>query len=94
MPFRRWCQCNSIITYTGVEAAHKYFIDARKSPNFTYHVYVAYATMIFCMDKDTKYARNVFEVGLKRFIQEPGYILEYEDFLSRLNDDRNSLLAC
>ncbi|GKA58614.1 cleavage stimulation factor subunit 77 [Tanacetum coccineum] len=73
----------------GVEAARKYFIDARKSPNCTYHVYVAYATMAFCMDKDTKYAHNVFEVGLKRFMHEPGYILEYADFLSRLNDDRN-----
>nr|GFA33784.1 cleavage stimulation factor subunit 77 [Tanacetum cinerariifolium] len=34
-------------------------------------------------------AHNVFEVGLKRFMHEPGYILEYADFLSRLNDDRN-----
>nr|GEU95010.1 cleavage stimulation factor subunit 77 [Tanacetum cinerariifolium] len=37
--------------------------------------------------KDTKYAHSVFEVGLKRFMHEPGYILEYADFLSR--DDRN-----
>ncbi|KVI01969.1 RNA-processing protein, HAT helix [Cynara cardunculus var. scolymus] len=63
----------------GVEAARKYFLDARKSPNCTYHVYVAYATMAFCMDKDAKIAHNVFEAGLKR----------YADFLSRLNDDRN-----
>ncbi|GAB4858026.1 Cleavage stimulation factor subunit 77 [Ancistrocladus abbreviatus] len=34
-------------------------------------------------------AHNVFEAGLKRFMHEPGYILEYADFLSRLNDDRN-----
>lgn len=73
----------------GVEAARKYFLDARKSPSCTYHVYVAYATMAFCMDKDTKVAHNVFEVGLKRFMHEPGYVLEYADFLSRLNDDRN-----
>lgn len=38
----------------GVEAARKYFLDARKSPNFTYHVYVAYALMAFCLDKDPK----------------------------------------
>lgn len=73
----------------GVEAARKHFMDARKSPNCTYHVYVAYATMAFCMDKDAKIAHNVFEAGLKRFMHEPGYILEYADFLSRLNDDRN-----
>ncbi|CBI24084.3 hypothetical protein VitviT2T_017065 [Vitis vinifera] len=73
----------------GVEAARKYFLDARKSPNCTYHVFVAYAMMAFCLDKDPKVAHNVFEAGLKRFMHEPGYILEYADFLSRLNDDRN-----
>nr|XP_010327460.1 cleavage stimulation factor subunit 77 isoform X2 [Solanum lycopersicum] len=73
----------------GVEAARKYFVDARKSPNCTYHVYVAYAMMAFCLDKDAKMAHNVFEAGLKRFMHEPGYILEYADFLYRLNDDRN-----
>ncbi|KAK3024538.1 hypothetical protein RJ639_043730 [Escallonia herrerae] len=73
----------------GVEAARKYFLDARKSPNCTYHVYVAYAMTSFCLDKDAKIAHNVFEAGLKRFMHEPGYILEYADFLSRLNDDRN-----
>ncbi|THG10612.1 hypothetical protein TEA_024580 [Camellia sinensis var. sinensis] len=60
----------------GVEAARKYFLDARKSPNCTYHVFVAYAMMAFCLDKDPKVAHNVFEVGLKRFMHEPGYILE------------------
>ncbi|CAO2205155.1 unnamed protein product [Urochloa humidicola] len=73
----------------GIEAARKYFLDARKSPSCTYHVYVAYATMAFCIDKDAKVAQSVFEAGLKRFMQEPGYILEYADFLCRLNDDRN-----
>ncbi|OMP02033.1 RNA-processing protein, HAT helix [Corchorus capsularis] len=73
----------------GVEAARKYFLDARKSPNCTYHVYVAYALMAFCLDKDPKFAHNVFEAGLKDFMHEPVYILEYADFLSCLNDDRN-----
>lgn len=73
----------------GVEAARKYFLDARKSPNCTYHVYVAYAMMAFCLDKDPEIAHNVFEAGLKRFMHEPLYILEYADFLTRLNDDRN-----
>ncbi|KAG9454983.1 hypothetical protein H6P81_007887 [Aristolochia fimbriata] len=73
----------------GVEAARKYFLDARKSPNCTYHVFVAYAMMAYCLDKDPKVAHNVFEAGLKRFMHEPGYILEYADFLCRLNDDRN-----
>lgn len=73
----------------GVEAARKYFVDARSSPNCTYHVYVAYATIVFCLDKDPKMAHNIFEAGLKQFMHEPDYILEYVDFLYRLNDDRN-----
>ncbi|XP_061357898.1 cleavage stimulation factor subunit 77 [Gastrolobium bilobum] len=73
----------------GVEAARKYFLDARKSSSCTYHVYVAYATLAFCLDKDPKMAHNIFEAGLKRFMHEPVYILEYADFLTRLNDDQN-----
>ncbi|KAK7325331.1 hypothetical protein VNO77_29493 [Canavalia gladiata] len=73
----------------GVEAARKYFLEARKSPSCTYHVFVAYATMAFCLDKDPKMAHNVFEAGLRRFMHEPVYILEYTDFLTRLNDDQN-----
>ncbi|XP_027924445.1 cleavage stimulation factor subunit 77 isoform X5 [Vigna unguiculata] len=34
-------------------------------------------------------AHNVFEAGLKRFMHEPFYILEYADFLIRMNDDQN-----
>ncbi|XP_050379051.1 cleavage stimulation factor subunit 77 isoform X2 [Argentina anserina] len=73
----------------GLEAARKYFLEARKSPNCTYHVYVAYAMVALCLDKDPKMAHNVFEAGLKHFMHEPVYILEYADFLTRLNDDRN-----
>ncbi|RZC51239.1 hypothetical protein C5167_019665 [Papaver somniferum] len=73
----------------GIEAARKYFVDAHKHPNCTYHVFVAYAMMAFCQDKDPKLAHNVFESGMKRFMHEPEYILEYADFLCRLNDDKN-----
>ncbi|KAI3870583.1 hypothetical protein MKX03_022776 [Papaver bracteatum] len=73
----------------GIEAARKYFVDARSYPNCTYHVFVAYAMMAFCQDKDPKLAHNVFEAGMKRFMHEPDYILEYADFLCRLNDDTN-----
>ncbi|KAL8097037.1 cleavage stimulation factor subunit 77 [Apium graveolens] len=73
----------------GVEAARRYFLAVRNSPTCTYQVYVAYAMVAFCLDKDAKVAHNVFELGLKHYMQEPGYILEYADFLTRLNDDRN-----
>ncbi|XP_078438100.1 tetratricopeptide repeat (TPR)-like superfamily protein isoform X2 [Wolffia australiana] len=73
----------------GVEAARKYFLEVRKLPECTYHAYVAYAMMEFCLNKDSKVANNIFEFGLKKFMHEPRYILEYADFLCRLNDDRN-----
>ncbi|CAI8586099.1 unnamed protein product [Vicia faba] len=73
----------------GVEAAKKYFLDARKSSTCSYHVYVAYASVAFCLDNDPKMAHNVFEDGFKCFMHEPVYILEYADFLTGLNDDRN-----
>ncbi|KAI3957936.1 hypothetical protein MKW92_011633 [Papaver armeniacum] len=73
----------------GIEAARKYFVDARNYPNCTYHVFVAYAMMAFCQDKDPNLAHNVFEAGMKGFMHEPEYILEYVDFLCRLNDDKN-----
>ncbi|ESQ35021.1 hypothetical protein EUTSA_v10006915mg [Eutrema salsugineum] len=73
----------------GLESARKYFLDARKSPSCTYHVYIAFATMAFCFGKDPMVAHNIFEEGLKRYMNEPVYILEYADFLTRLNDDRN-----
>ncbi|KAL9268009.1 Cleavage stimulation factor subunit 77-like protein [Drosera capensis] len=74
----------------GVEAARKYFLDIRASPSCTYEVYVSYALMTFCLDKDAKVAHNIFEAGMKQFMLEPRYILEYADFLLRLNDERNT----
>ncbi|XP_073292716.1 uncharacterized protein [Primulina huaijiensis] len=40
-------------------------------------------------DESVELAHNIFEAGLKRFMHEPGYILEYADFLCHLSDDRN-----
>lgn len=73
----------------GPEAARKFFSEARKSQKCTYHFYVAFAMMAFCLDKESKVAQNVFEAGLKKFMLEPAYILEYADFLCLLNDDKN-----
>ncbi|KAI5059393.1 hypothetical protein GOP47_0025712 [Adiantum capillus-veneris] len=73
----------------GTESALKALVEARKSPLCTYHVYVASAMMVLCIEKDQKIARNIFEMGLKKYIHEPAYVLEYADFLCRLNDDQN-----
>ncbi|KAH7425316.1 hypothetical protein KP509_11G049100 [Ceratopteris richardii] len=73
----------------GTESALKALVEARKSPVCTYHVYVSSAMMVLCIEKDQKIARNIFEMGLKKYIHEPAYVLEYADFLCRLNDDQN-----
>lgn len=57
----------------GVEAARKYFLDVRKSPHCTYHVYVAYAMMAFCLDKDPKVVQHAL---LQGFNQDTCMILE------------------
>ncbi|KAK1404360.1 Cleavage stimulation factor subunit 77 [Heracleum sosnowskyi] len=45
----------------------------------------------FCLDKDAKVAHNVFELGLKHYMQEPGYILEalFERALSALPPEKS-----
>lgn len=73
----------------GVEVARKAFLAARKSPSCTYHVYIASALTELWLDKDAKVAKNVLELGLKKYIHEPAYVLMYVDVLSWLNDDRN-----
>lgn len=37
-------------------------MDAHKSPSCTYHVYVAYAMMVFCLDKDAKVNGDMLQV--------------------------------
>ena len=38
-------------------------------------------------NKEQKIATNVFEVGLKRFNDEVGFVVRYLDFLLAVNDD-------
>jgi cleavage stimulation factor subunit 3 len=56
-------------------------------------VFRLFICFYFCISSSAtilfQVAQSVFEAGLKRFMHEPGYILEYADFLCRLNDDRN-----
>eukprot|EP00741_Cyanophora_paradoxa_P013798 tig00020710_g13320.t1 len=74
----------------GVEAARRVFLRARKSTACTHHVFTAAALQEYATNKDPKVARNIFELGLKRFIREPAFICEYVDFLEKLNDEQNA----
>ncbi|CAI6010248.1 unnamed protein product [Closterium sp. NIES-65] len=75
----------------GMEAARKAFLAARKARECSFHVYVASAYMELCHNKESKnmeskVARNVFQLGMKKFGSEPGFVREFARFLSRLND--------
>ncbi|CAI7904878.1 unnamed protein product, partial [Closterium sp. NIES-53] len=70
----------------GMEAARKAFLAARKARECSFHVYVASAYMELCHNKESKVARNVFQLGMKKFGSEPGFVREFARFLSHLND--------
>ncbi|RHY48614.1 hypothetical protein DYB38_009968, partial [Aphanomyces astaci] len=40
-------------------------------------------------DDGKQIALNIFELGLKKFIHEPEFVLSYVDFLGHTNDDNN-----
>ncbi|GAQ84868.1 cleavage stimulation factor subunit 3 [Klebsormidium nitens] len=73
----------------GMAAARKVFLTATKSPACTHHVFVASAKLELAANKDPKTARNIFEYGLKKYLHEPEYVLQYIDFLQHQNDDTN-----
>ncbi|KAL9644909.1 hypothetical protein ABK040_005389 [Willaertia magna] len=73
----------------GMDAAREVFIRFRKNPNCSYHVWIASALIEHSMNDQPKVATKVFELGLKPFGKEPGFILEYLKFLEHLNDKNN-----
>ncbi|PKU63009.1 hypothetical protein MA16_Dca023993 [Dendrobium catenatum] len=70
----------------GIEVARKYFLDAQKLSNCTYHVFVAYAMMAFCLDKDVKVEQRRKE-ALSGAGEEDSSTLEstLHDVVSRYN---------
>jgi cleavage stimulation factor subunit 3 len=71
----------------GIQPARSVFSRARKWPHVTWHVFEASAMLEMHWNKETKIATNVFEVGLKRFSEEVGFVKRYLDFLIMVNDD-------
>ena len=45
--------------------------------------------MEFRVSKDPKIARNIFELGLKRFVDTPNFVLKYLEMLEHVNQDNN-----
>ncbi|XP_071875267.1 protein suppressor of forked-like [Bombus fervidus] len=74
----------------GIKSARTVFKRAREDPRCKHHVYVAAALMEYYCTKDKNIAFRIFELGLKKFGDNPDYILRYIDYLSHLNEDNNT----
>jgi len=71
----------------GIAAARAVFRRARQSAACDSTVFATAANIEFHNNKDPRVARNVFELGLKRFPRDVGFIVQYMRFLEHLNED-------
>ncbi|XP_036595701.1 cleavage stimulation factor subunit 3-like [Trichosurus vulpecula] len=74
----------------GIKAGRMIFKKARQDTRTRYHVYVAAALMEYYCHKDNSIAFNIFELGLKKYGDDPEYILAYIDYLSHQNDENKT----
>ena len=74
----------------GSQSSRKAFMRARRAPGVRWELFVAAAQLEWRYDHNDKVARNIFELGLKTFIDDPAYVLEYADFLVGTNDVANA----
>ena len=59
-------------------------------PLVTSQVYAANALMEWQSERVDKIPRNIFELGLKAFLGEAGYVLAYADWLLSIGDADNA----
>lgn len=74
----------------GIKSARTVFKRAREDIRCKHHVFVAAALMEYYCTKDKNIAHRIFELGLKKFSDNPKYVLCYIDYLSHLNEDNNT----
>ncbi|ODQ65756.1 Suf-domain-containing protein [Nadsonia fulvescens var. elongata DSM 6958] len=74
----------------GIKEARKIFSEGRKLPYSTHQIYSASAYLEYHNNKDAGIASKIFEIGLKRFLLEPDYVIQYFNFLILVNDDVNA----
>ncbi|EGC34447.1 hypothetical protein DICPUDRAFT_153358 [Dictyostelium purpureum] len=73
-----------------VEGPRKIFKRAKSTPECTYHVYIALGLIEYYINQDTRMARDIFEIGLKKFPNEIAFINFYIEFLTNLNEENNT----
>lgn len=74
----------------GLMASRKLFMRARKWPGLQWQAFVASARFEWANEGKDHIPRNIFELGLKSFLQVPGYVLEYASFLQGIGDMANA----
>lgn len=74
----------------GIKSARAVFKRAREDNRSKYQIFVAAALMEYYCSKDKNIAFRIFELGLKKFSDNPDYVLCYIDYLSHLNEDNNT----
>ncbi|EEB16461.1 predicted protein [Pediculus humanus corporis] len=74
----------------GIKSARMVFKRAREDSRSNYHIFVASALMEYYCSKDKNIAFRIFELGLKKFGDNPDYVRSYIDYLSHLNEDNNT----
>jgi len=74
----------------GIKESRKIFFRSRKSRSCTYQVYVAAAQIEQHVNKDPTVSRKIYELGLRKFVNSTGFLLQYINFLVNLGDDVNA----
>lgn len=74
----------------GLKSARAVFKRARDDNKCSHHIYSAAALMEYHCTKDQSIACKIFELGLKKQITCPDYILSYIDFMNSLNEENNT----
>ncbi|XP_054724152.1 cleavage stimulation factor subunit 3-like [Uloborus diversus] len=74
----------------GIKSARTIFRKMREHNRTRHHIFVAAALMEYYCSKEANVAFKIFELGLKKYGDNPDYILAYVDYLSHLNDDNNT----
>ncbi|XP_074613166.1 cleavage stimulation factor subunit 3-like isoform X2 [Acropora palmata] len=73
-----------------IKESRAIFKRAREDSRTNFHVFISAALMEYYCSKDKSIAFKIFELGLKRHMNETDYVLAYVDYLSHLNDDNNT----
>ncbi|DBB09204.1 TPA: hypothetical protein ACH3X3_007796 [Trebouxia sp. C0006] len=87
-----WVQCLRFVRRAqSLKDARQTFLKASKAPDIGWQVFEASAMMEWHHDNsNVKVPKNIWELGAKRFMAEPGFVLAYIHFQLGLGDTANS----